>query len=422
MRAAQSNPRIKARYEGLTERVAQLSDDCGFPELSQPRFNGIVRPQWDALSLPATVKKPTTWAIWNDLFHKDVPLDFILGALWQMQDNSHHTYLIPTKRAHRMANLITGLTGTLSRFPSHIWLGVTAENQEMADLRIPELMKVNANRWVSVEPCLSRIDLTQWLYCDKLVPERSLSNEREREGISGAGGDGVVFGSLRGRHDLEDGEVCGGKSYWRKAIYEDDPTGTSRAISLSRASENHLHGRFAEANAGLCPPDHMDGGESQGYTGLSRNQSQRRESNEQQTIKFGDDHAEREYSPCRESTWQIGPQGTARRAEYGPQSNAGTSLGNSHPGRLKDDDARPNSETLWDKSGNRIEHTQPEDVAAHPVRRIDWVVCGPETGKHKRPCDPEWIADLYDQCKAAGVPFFDKRKVGWLAREMPEGV
>lgn len=49
---------------------------------------------------------------------------------------------------------------------------------------------------------------------------------------------------------------------------------------------------------------------------------------------------------------------------------------------------------------------------------IDWVIAGPETGPGARPCDPEWIENLYEQCKSAGVPFFDKRP-NYLAREFP---
>ncbi len=47
---------------------------------------------------------------------------------------------------------------------------------------------------------------------------------------------------------------------------------------------------------------------------------------------------------------------------------------------------------------------------------IGWVIAGPETGPGKRPCDPAWIRDLYDQCKAAGVPFWDKSREP-IARE-----
>jgi len=51
--------------------------------------------------------------------------------------------------------------------------------------------------------------------------------------------------------------------------------------------------------------------------------------------------------------------------------------------------------------------------------RIDWVIAGPETGPGKRECKPEWIEDLYEQCQEAGIPFFDKRKKDWIAREFP---
>ncbi len=54
----------------------------------------------------------------------------------------------------------------------------------------------------------------------------------------------------------------------------------------------------------------------------------------------------------------------------------------------------------------------------HEVERLDWVIAGPETGPGARECKPEWIEDLYEQCKAAGVSFFDKRK-DYLAREFP---
>ena len=51
----------------------------------------------------------------------------------------------------------------------------------------------------------------------------------------------------------------------------------------------------------------------------------------------------------------------------------------------------------------------------------DWVIAGPETGPGARECKPEWIESLYEQCKEAGVPFFDKRKENYLAREFPNG-
>lgn len=57
--------------------------------------------------------------------------------------------------------------------------------------------------------------------------------------------------------------------------------------------------------------------------------------------------------------------------------------------------------------------------------RLDWVICGCETGPGARPMDLQWARNLRDQCVAAGVPFFLKRP-GTLDdkqwRQWPEGV
>jgi protein gp37 len=55
--------------------------------------------------------------------------------------------------------------------------------------------------------------------------------------------------------------------------------------------------------------------------------------------------------------------------------------------------------------------------------RIDWVICGPETGPGARPFDPAWAKAFYGQCREAGVPFFLKRRTidGREVREFPRG-
>jgi len=51
---------------------------------------------------------------------------------------------------------------------------------------------------------------------------------------------------------------------------------------------------------------------------------------------------------------------------------------------------------------------------------IDWVIAGPETGPGARLCPAGAIDNLYDQCLMSGIPFFDKTKKNWLAREFPK--
>lgn len=52
----------------------------------------------------------------------------------------------------------------------------------------------------------------------------------------------------------------------------------------------------------------------------------------------------------------------------------------------------------WDSSGREL-----------PLRRIDWVIAGGESGPHARPSHPDWFRSLRDQCAAANVPFLFKQ-------------
>ena len=46
--------------------------------------------------------------------------------------------------------------------------------------------------------------------------------------------------------------------------------------------------------------------------------------------------------------------------------------------------------------------------------RVDWVICGGESGRYARPMHPDWARALRDQCAAAEVPFFFKQHGRWL--------
>ncbi len=106
----------------------------------------------------------------GDLFHEAVS-DTIIGELFAIMGTADwHTYLILTKRPERMREFILkysadgGPLGCFKYTFSHLWLGVTAENQRTADERIPILLQIPAAvRFVSVEPMLEFVDLSYWL-------------------------------------------------------------------------------------------------------------------------------------------------------------------------------------------------------------------------------------------------------------------
>ena len=120
---------------------------------------------------PLERKKPTMYFVCSmgDLFHEDVPFEFIYKIWVVMINSSQHTFQVLTKRPDRMFEFIsvyapvramTGETYGTDFLPKNIWLGVTAENQEQADKRIPILIDTPAAvRFVSIEPMLGEINL-----------------------------------------------------------------------------------------------------------------------------------------------------------------------------------------------------------------------------------------------------------------------
>jgi len=82
------------------------------------------------------------------------------------------------------------------------------------------------------------------------------------------------------------------------------------------------------------------------------------------------------------------------------------------------------------KAAMRWVSAEPMLEAVHPgegqLDGISWLVCGPETGAGKRPCDPKWIEDLAWSTRSKGTQFFDKRTPdndlsNYTCREYPEG-
>ena len=114
----------------------------------------------ERLDIPLRWKKPRTVFVdsMSDLFHKDVPFEFIAAVFAVMGLASRHTFLILTKRPRRMQSFwkVRKLLG--SKPLPNVWLGVSAENQETADERIPLLLATPAAvRFVSFEPLLGDI-------------------------------------------------------------------------------------------------------------------------------------------------------------------------------------------------------------------------------------------------------------------------
>ena len=152
------------------------------PELAA-KGKWLVGPQLhpERLDQPLRWRKPRTVFVCNmsDLFHEDVPGDFIAAVFGVMAATPQHRYLVLTKRPERMrwrsewmrkrANMPAYHWGTWPLV--NVWLGTSIENQRTADERLPELLATPAaHRWLSVEPLLEAVDLGEldgisWVVC-----------------------------------------------------------------------------------------------------------------------------------------------------------------------------------------------------------------------------------------------------------------
>ena len=107
--------------------------------------------QENSLGLPLKWKKPQTIFVnsMSDLFHKAVPVEFILKIFEVMCRADWHRYQILTKRSDRLLELSPKLP-----WKSHIWMGVSVETLDYA-IRIEHLRKTGAMvKFLSLEPLL----------------------------------------------------------------------------------------------------------------------------------------------------------------------------------------------------------------------------------------------------------------------------
>lgn len=113
-----------------------------------------LRLQPQALELPLSWKKPQTIFVnsMSDLFHKDIPLEYIQKVFSTMERADWHKFQVLTKRSDRLREFNKSLN-----WQPHIWMGVSVENQKVVH-RIDDLRETDAHvKFLSIEPLLGRL-------------------------------------------------------------------------------------------------------------------------------------------------------------------------------------------------------------------------------------------------------------------------
>jgi protein gp37 len=198
------------KYEGLTRKSG-----------GRAVWTGKVRLDHASLDAPRAWKRPRKIFVnsMSDLFHEDVPADFI-ALVWQtMAATPRHTYQILTKRPDRMAKV---LADTRFRVLPNVWLGTSAEDDRVLE-RLDHLRQVPAAvRFVSFEPLLGSMagaDLSgiHWVIVGgesgpKARPMKEAWVDEIREGCDQYGA-AFFFKQWGGRNKKAAGRELRGRTY-----------------------------------------------------------------------------------------------------------------------------------------------------------------------------------------------------------------
>jgi len=151
--------RMAARLDAMgVEKYARLTRKSG----KRAVWTGKIRLDEKSLTVPYSWAKPRKVFVnsMSDLFHDDVPVEFVRKVWEVMRDTPRHTYQILTKRPDRMA-LILG--GADFQILPNVWLGTSVEDGRVLD-RLDAIRAVPAAvRFVSLEPLIGSVasgDLT----------------------------------------------------------------------------------------------------------------------------------------------------------------------------------------------------------------------------------------------------------------------
>ena len=168
-------------------KVSPGCDHCYASTLAE-RFRGTpghyFEHGFDVRLRPGKLDQPLRWtrprrifvSSMSDLFHADVPDEYIAKVFAVMALAPQHTFQVLTKRHGRMRSLLSSWQfrealrcelgrPDLAEWPlPNVWMGVSVENQKCADLRVPALLETPAVvRFLSCEPLLGPVQIGHYL-------------------------------------------------------------------------------------------------------------------------------------------------------------------------------------------------------------------------------------------------------------------
>lgn len=360
-----------------------------------PVWTGEVRFNEQWLTQPLQWKRPRRIFVCahGDLFHESVPDEWIDKVFAVMALAPQHTFQVLTKRAKRMREYCVSLVESEEHFERfcdalvtnvgdytvdhlfdttlplpNVWLGISAEDQQRADERIPDLLATPAAvRWVSAEPLLGQIDFSKWTASPGQVGDYR-------------GGQVFLDDEMRMEH-LQDGEHVARPVNLPSSNRLPPLPRSARVIpsDITAESTQPIHDLGSSA---------IDG-EARGVGSIRSAAPIKVPFPVEQSSEIANlSLVCRNDDGLRETAWPTNSEIDTLALKTAPdvrsvKANESADLGKGFAVLVE-----RNKFPIHGENHN-----------------ISWVVVGGESGPGARPMHPDWARSIRDQCQAAGVAF-----------------
>lgn len=367
------------------------------------------------LEAPLHLRKPARIGVqfMGDLFHEKIDVEFLKDIFSVIRACDRHKFFLLTKRPQNINKKYFEYFGNTSY--SHVWLGVSVEDQKAADERIPILLQIpTAHRWVSVEPCLGSIDLSRFIGYNPIKTQEGGKCESNIVGKDSVRCGEV--GRIRNRRtgeDLESQAQNGSKEGGHGYIPNPQKEGRTQYGDLLSNTINVELEEGLLSSASSCVYALLRGDPRR-----QDDKPQEREQEGQSTRQFGDDDIFRKSKPCLQDRLKAGEWTQKSELEILSRSDSGNSFDEVRDSCRNENPTRKENFPISEKARGELQR----NLGSHQRKTlpIDLVIVGGETGPKARPTHPDWVRKIRDDCQNAGVPFFLKSWGEWAWSESSE--
>ena len=361
-------------------------------DIQTGRFTGKIITNTHRLDIPLKRRKPTVYAVWNDLFHEAVQRAFIGRVYFCIDEVHQHTFLILTKRPQRMAEYIAEIHVVQNDYPpENVWHGLTVCNQQETDEKIPVFLQVPGKKFLSIEPCLSHINVLSYL-------QGGNNYDRERTGVYDSGSTRCLQCRQR-RKCMASRQDDGRKPQRNSILHQDVQLSPKRSHKHEeRLSDGDVFARTSEEIRSSCSSGRLDDCKSFGYPERNGDQSQGRKTREPSPLEPGDGDSLTEHASFNQE--QAREEGCVNKTDRWGCDRDQAAMGTGTNDTVCDSGA------LSHKSISSGIHCPKKNMEASS---IGCVILGGETGPGARPMHPDWVRSIRDQCAVSNTPFYFKQ-------------